>query len=253
MKKAILVLLFTFGIKTAFAKCAMSGMTFLPEQKEISLNSMFIIQGYSVSQKTVNSFINRKIFLESENGELVELLLIEILKGKKELTQAIFKTSGELKSYTTYFLKYSNQTETETQEMTKWNSDKKERERVYWKTTDKKSAEPLNPELKAVFDKTEVVPFGCGPSSNAIFDVKNQSNSEVWYKTEVIDLATNEKTIYYLREWDGKLQVGHGMCSGAFTFSEKGKYNVRFTPMNTDGKSLNTTEWITFESPVYEW
>ena len=39
------------------------------------------------------------------------------------------------------------------------------------------------------------------------------------------------------------------MCAGAFTFSEKGKYKVRFTPMNTNGKSLETTDWITFESP----
>lgn len=249
MKKAILVLLFTFGIKAVFAKCSMSDMAFLPEQKEISLNSMFIIQGYALSQKTIDSFKKRTIFLESENGDLVELLLIEILKGKKELTQAIFKASEELKPYTTYFLKYSNQTEIETHEMTKWNSDKNERERVYWKTTDKKSAEPLNSELKVVFEKTEVVLFGCGPSSNAIFDVKNQSNSEVWFKTEVIDLTTNEKTIYYIREWNGKLQVGHGMCAGAFTFNEKGKYKVRFTPMNTDGKSLKTTDWITFESP----
>src|SRR5690606_39320729 len=122
--------------------------------------------------------------------------------------------------------KYSNQTETETHEMTKWNSGKNENERVYWKTTDKKYAELLNPELKVAFEKTEVVLFGCGPSSNAIFNVKNQSNSEVWYKTEVIDLATNKKTIYYIRGWDGKLQVGHGMCAGAFKFSEKGKYKV---------------------------
>src|SRR5690606_12027668 len=145
--------------------------------------------------------------------------------------------------------KYSNQTETETHEMTKWKSGKNENERVYWKTTDKKYAELLNPELKVAFEKTEVVLFGWGPSSNAIFNVKNQSNSEVWYKTEVIDLATNEKTIYYITEWDGKLQVGNGMCAGAFTFSEKGKYKVRFTPMNTNGKSLETTDWITFESP----
>ena len=69
MKKIILLLLLTFGINTAFAECAMSGMTFYPEKKEISLNSMFIIQGYSFSQKTINSFKERTIYLESENGD----------------------------------------------------------------------------------------------------------------------------------------------------------------------------------------
>ena len=61
MKKIILLVLLTFGIKTASADCSMSGMTFYPEQKEISLNSMFIVQGYSFSQKIINSFKERTI------------------------------------------------------------------------------------------------------------------------------------------------------------------------------------------------
>ncbi len=51
MKKIILLLFLTFGFKSVVAECSMSGMQFFPEQKNISLNSMFIIQGYSVSQK----------------------------------------------------------------------------------------------------------------------------------------------------------------------------------------------------------
>ncbi|SHJ25627.1 hypothetical protein SAMN04488096_1224 [Mesonia phycicola] len=39
------------------------------------------------------------------------------------------------------------------------------------------------------------------------------------------------------------------MCSGAFAFKKEGKYKVRFTPMNIDGKKSTTTDWITFESP----
>ena len=249
MKKIILLLLLTFGIKTAFADCSMSGMTFYPEQKEISLNSMFIIQGYSLSQKTINSFKERTIYLESENGELIKLQLQEILKGQMSLTQAIFKPSKELKPNTTYFLKYSDQTENEGREMMQYNSEKKESEKVYWKTTDKKSIENLNSNLTLEFEKTNVVHYGCGPEANAIFKVKNKSDSEIWYKTEVVELSTNETKVFYIKEWNGKLNVGHGMCAGAFTYTNKGKYKVRFTPMNTDGKSLKTTDWTTFESP----
>ena len=82
-----------------------------------------------------------------------------------------------------------------------------------------------------------------------IFKVKNKSDSEIWYKTEVVELSTNETKVFYIKEWNGKLNVGHGMCAGAFTYTNKGKYKVRFTPMNTDGKSLKTTDWTTFESP----
>lgn len=249
MKKIILLLLLTCGIKTALADCSSSGMYFFPETKEISLNSMFIIEGYAFSQKTINSFKERTIYLESENGELIELNLQEILKGQMELTQAIFCPISELKPNTTYFLKYSDQTENEGREMMQYNREKREREKVYWKTTDKKALETLDSNLNIGFEETEVVHYGCGPSANAIFNVKNKSESEIWYKTEVVDLSTNDKKIYYIQEWNGKLNVGYGMCSGAFTYNNKGKYKVRFTPMNTDGKSIKTTDWTTFESP----
>lgn len=249
MKKITFLLLMTFGINSAFADCGMSGMSFFPETKEISLNSIFIIQGYAFSQKTINTFKDRTIFLESESGEIIELNVQEILKGQMELTQAILCPLTELKPNTKYYLKYSNQTERESNEMRHWNSDKKEYEKVYWKTTDKKSIENLNSNLTLEFEKTNVIHYGCGPEANAIFNVKNKSESEIWYKTEVVDLSTNKTNVFYIKEWNGKLNVGHGMCAGAFTYNNKGKYKVRFTPMNTDGKSIKTTNWTIFESP----
>lgn len=167
MKKIILLLLLTFGIKTAFADCAMSAMYFFPETKEISLNSKFIIQGYAYSQKTINSFKNRKVYLESESGELIELNLEEFYTGQMQLTQAIFCPTSELKPHTKYFLKYSDQTENEEREMKQYNREKKEREKVYWKTTDKKELETLNSNLNVEFEETEVVHYGCGPPASA--------------------------------------------------------------------------------------
>jgi hypothetical protein len=210
---------------------------------------MFIIQGYSQSIKTINSFKNRTVFLESEDGKLIKLNLLEILKGQMYLTQAIFKPAEELKSNTIYKLKYSDQTDNETREMTQWNSNTKQNERVYWKTTDKKKDQLLNPNLEIKYKKTEVIEYGCGPSANGIFEIKNNSNAEIWYKTEMIDLTTKEKTIFYITEWEGQINVGHGMCSGGFSFNKSGKYKVRFTPMNTDGSLLKTTKWKIFESP----
>jgi hypothetical protein len=210
---------------------------------------MFIIEGYTMSQKTIESFKKRAIFLESKNGETVELILQQILKGQMSLTQAIFKPKEELKPYTAYSLKFSNPSESEKREMLKWNAETKKNEPVYWKTSTIKNQNLLSSNLKIDFDKTEVIHYGCGPSSNAIFKVKNKKASEIWFKTEVIDLSTNTKTTYFIREWQGNLNVGHGMCSGAFTFNGKGKYKVRFTPMTTDGKMNKKTKWITFENP----
>ena len=112
-------------MQSAFAECSYRGMYFYPSTKEISLNSVFIIEGYADSQKTINSFKGRSIYLESESGELIELNLQEILTGKMNLTQAIFCPASELKPNTTYFLKYADQTENEGREMMKYDRDKK--------------------------------------------------------------------------------------------------------------------------------
>ena len=76
--------------------------------------------------------------------------------------------------------------------------------------------------------------------------------SEIWFKTEVIEIKTGKKRVYYIRNWEEKLNVGHGMCSGAFTFSSESKYKVRFTPTNTEGDTLKTTDWVIFNSPFVD-
>ena len=248
MKKITLTLFLIFSFHSAFASC-ISTMTFYPLQKEISLNSMFIIEGYLSCQETINSFKERKVYLESLNGELTELILHEILKGELDLTQAIFKPTEKLKPNTIYFITYENQTDIEESQMTRYNKNIEKREKVYWITSDIKMMPLLNPNLNIRFKNTEVEMYGCGPSANAIFIEENKPENETWYKTEVIEIATNKKTTYYIKDWLGRLHVGHDMCSGAFRFKDKGKYKVRFIPMNIDGEALTTTSWTTFSSP----
>jgi hypothetical protein len=249
MKKVLALLFFSLVVNFSYADCAMSGMDFFPKKRNISLNSLFIIQGYSMSEETVESFRKREIFLISESGEMVLLTLQEILKGQMSLTQGIFKPVRELKPNTKYFLKYSNETKREIVEMQQWNAESKQREKVYWQTSEVKSTDLISSSLKIDYEKSEVIHYGCGPSSNAIFTVSNSNDLEVWYKTEVIEIATNKKTTFYLTEWENKLNVGHGMCAGGFIFKDVGKYKVRFTPVNTDGESIKTTEWKLFDSP----
>ncbi len=249
MKKIMFILLLIIGTKTIFADCSSSGMQFFPQQKEISLNSMFIIQGYYFSQKTINSFKNRIIYLQSEKGDEVKLKLEEILKGHMQLSQAIFSLTRELKKNTIYYLKYSDETEEESREMKQYNKEKKKFEKVYWRTTNKKLKPSIDSNLNIQFKKTNIVHFGCGPSADAIFSIKDKSKSEIWYRTEVVDIDRKVKTVYYLKGRKEELYVGHGMCSGAFTFNRNSKYKVRFLPMNTDGKSQKMTDWKIFESP----
>jgi len=249
MKKIVLFLILILNVNFSFADCSSSGMQFLPNSKTISLNPMFIIEGYYYSQQTVLTFENRKVYLVSENGEKVNLKLIQILKGKMSLTQAIFKAEIPLQPKTKYFIKYSNETLSEINERKKWNATSKKNEEIFWETNEDINLEELKPNLKIKFDKTEIIHYGCGPSANANFETTNTSNLEIWYKTEVVEISTNTKHIYYLTSYENKISVGQDMCSGAFTYKKNEKYKVRFVPMNIDGKELKPTEWTIYESP----
>lgn len=252
MKKVYVFLILVHSFQFTFANdlmCASSGLTFLPKKKEISLHTMFIIEGYAMSQKTIESFKNRNVYLENKKGETVDLVLLNINKGQMSLTQAIFKPQKELNANTTYFLKVSKLSKTEKFDFYNWNSTTKKREPIYWKTTNEKNSDSLTIDLEIEFKKTDVEQYGCGPSANAIFKVKNNTKNETWYHTEVVHLETNQKTTYIIKEWNNHLNVGHGMCSGAFIFNQKGKYKVRFTPMTTDGKMNQKTKWFTFKNP----
>ncbi len=230
-------------VNTLYSKCISEGFEYYPKTKEISLNPMFIIQGYYYSQKVILSFKNQKVYLLSENGEEVVLNLQEILKGDYYLTQAIFKPAKELKPNTKYYLKY----ESLSKDSESWNSDMRDKlENLYWQTADKKTVDPLSPNLEITFEKTEYQEYDCGDASWAIFNLKNTRKEEIWCKTELIDKETNVKTVFYIGAENDKIRVGKGMCSGAFNFVPKRKYKVCFTPMNTDGKVLKTTKWFHF-------
>ncbi|SHG11417.1 hypothetical protein SAMN05444483_1054 [Salegentibacter echinorum] len=238
MKNTILLLFLLFTIHQSSAECAMSGFTYYPEHSAISQNSIFIIEGYSFSQKVINSFKNdREAYLQSEDGEKIDLILKEILIGQMSLTQATFKPAEKLELNKKYFLKFTHLTNKENyNELTRYNRETKEHEPVAWKVTDN-NTEELSDDLSLKFEKTDVQYYGCGPAAYAVFQPQNSSDLEIWYRTEVYDEKTKTSTIYIIKTWKEKLQVGHGMCSGGFTFSKDGDYKVRFTPMNIDGKN----------------
>ncbi|MEM1357206.1 MAG: hypothetical protein AAGF89_03365, partial [Bacteroidota bacterium] len=70
-------------------------------------------------------------------------------------------------------------------------------------------------------------------------------------KTELASLESGKANIYFLKlDQSGKVNVGHGMCSGAFTYKRSGKYKVRFSLMDICGnESEKWTEWVVFNTP----
>jgi len=247
MKKLLLIIVLILGFQNANADCMSNGMTFYPLQKEINRNSMFIIEGYAMSIKTIKTFDSRKVYLQSEAGELIELKLQEILCSSFSLAQAIFIPSETLKPNTKYFLKYENQTAKETAAMK--SRGRNIEKSLYWITNSEIENATLTTPVTATYKESIVKHYGCGPAVFAVFELKNDQNKSTWHKTELLDVSMNITKVYYIKSNNSRLSVGHGMCSGAFSFSRKGNYKVRFTPVNSNGKTAKTTAWISFKSP----
>ncbi len=247
MKKIVLCVSLLFA-NNLYAKCAMEGFSLYPENPQISLNSLFIVEGYRDSQTTIESFKHKKAFLKSAKGQKVELKLLKILKGQFEQTQAIFKPVKPLSVNTTYYFDYEGMTKEDKKAFSKYNSKTGEIFQPYWKTSNKKFNKKINSNLKITFDKFLVKQYGCGDAERAFFKVENANTDEIWYKVELKNSKSNKvQTNYVIPYNQDMIRVGHGMCSGYFKFIQ-GKYMVRFTPMNADGKKIKATKWIKFDT-----
>ncbi|MGY5846586.1 hypothetical protein ACW6QP_04140 [Salegentibacter sp. HM20] len=247
-KLLLLIILFPGFLFANDYECVPGHISYLPESKTISLNPKIIIEGSGYIQKLLQQFKDNPPYLENAAGDRVLLQLEEINVGQRGISQGLFSPTEKLKPNTENFPNYISGTENKPANPEKYDRLEKEHKRVKWTTTTT-PAEALNQELEINFLENQVEFYGCGPEAFLIFELENTNDQEIWYHTELVDLQTGESHSYILDVWKDALYVGHGMCSGAFSYSKEGEYKVRFTPMNIDGESLATTDWYTFESP----
>ena len=73
------------------------------------------------------------------------------------------------------------------------------------------------------------------------FDFPVTDSSEVTIKTTVKNIKSRIETTYFIMPRNNQIIVGHGMCSGAFTFDESNDYEVEFSFMDSSG---NQTSWV---------
>lgn len=250
--RILLTIALTLGtLGHVFADCAGSGLWAYPQTETIKQNSMIVLTGYYSSQKIVTSLNDKyPIYLESE-GHKVKLNVVNTYEGMFALTQAILQPEEKLIAGKTYQLKIDKLSEMETGLVSIWNSDRGKAEPIAWKVED--SIDTEVPELLSqpeLVDK-RITHFGCGPAIYADFKIQTKDESALLIKTELVDVNTGTSTIYYLNFDDVEiLNVGHGMCSGAFDYKADGKYKIRFSLMDICGnENKEWTAWIAFDSP----
>lgn len=247
MKNLLFLLLSLLSIGQITAKCANSGFNVFPMGSSISANSYIVLEGYAASQEIIIA-LNKEypIYLLSGN-EKIKLNIQEIKEGAFRLSQAVLipeKALTEGKTYTLHIDKLP-----EGERLDRYNAESGDFEKISWTVTVADKEQPIMNTKISELDKSYEL-FGCGPSVYVTFDCNATDNNALLAKTTLKNLKSGKTQTYYLAVENGKIQVGHGMCSGAFSFDEDGNYEVSFEIMDAAGNiAENSKQTLTLVPP----
>ncbi len=250
MKILLLFLNLTF-LGSLYADCSVYGLNVFPKTETINKNSFFVLEGYARTQEII-TLLNSKypVYLESKNHR-VNLSIKRLNIGMFNLTQAILTTEEDLIPDVVYFLRIDNLGKLEERLLTIWNSELQKSLPISWKIDNEKDSIPPKLIENPIQINSSNIKYGCGPAIFSDFKIITEDQSEIIIKTELVNLYNGESTTYFLTINDSNIvRVGHGMCSGAFTFERNIKYKVRFSLIDICGnENEQWTSWINFDSP----
>ena len=251
MKKLLLIIAGLFLTASVYADCAWTGLWVFPNGQTIKQNSIFILDGYLESQKVILE-LNRKYNIYLMSGQKkVKLLVAETCVGQFELTQAVLRPETELVAGLEYTMVIDSLPQYES--IKKYNYTTHKYEPLTYKVIAEKDMEKPQLSARPKELKKSLEYFGCGPAIYVVFSNPAKDKSDIIVKTTVKSLKTGKETTYYVKPDGDKINVGHGMCSGAFEFDDGNKYEVAFSFMDSSG---NLTAWtgkrIKFTRPIKE-
>ena len=249
--KFLLLLLTLLTINFSFADCAGSGIYLYPENQALYQNSLILIEGYAADQELIQN-LNEKCIakLVSKNDEVI-LKAVKSYKGMMWLTMAALKPERNLKAGETYEFVLTNADGSHDLSPSYYDSRKSKYVTYQFKVLegeDKSSPKWLT---APTYKESKFTGFGCGPAKYGIFNAEISDDSYVMVETELRAAGQTTSNTYLIPIQESLIKVGHGMCSGGFTFDDTGKYEVRFRLNDICGNHNNWTAWITFDAPSY--
>jgi hypothetical protein len=229
--------------------CGRDGISVFPQSRKISPNSLIVIEGYAESQVIINELgLNYPIYLK-HGGKKIKLLVKEIVQGQFNLNQALLIPETNLEPKKKYTLIIENLPKGE--QLERWNDELGKNEAIVY------VVENLNDSIPPIFKtipkeiKKTYIDYACGPEIKVLFEFKIIEENEFLVKARMKDLSTGKEVIYYLKPKNEILEIGHGMCSGAFLYGENYNYEIEFSLIDFSGNKTNWTEdRITFTRPT---
>jgi len=250
LKSFCIVITLLIAHSSSYADCSSSGIYFWPQSPTIKQNSIIVIEAYAMSQKIISELNSTyPIYLKSEKNK-IKLNIREICIGQFQLTQAILVPEENLTAGLEYEIFIENLPEGD--ELKQWNIASGKYESIKWKVEEGIDNTLPTWTKKPNEEKKSYILFGCGPGKNVHFNFAAYDESPVMLKTKVTHAISGKSATYYLVvDNRTQVQVGHDMCSGAFTFKDGEAYEVSFDIVDFSG---NLTAWtydnIKFTAPI---
>lgn len=255
LKNILFLLALIVGWNELKADCSSNYLSVFPTSDTVAKNSLFLLEGYGMSQKVINGLNKEYQVYLFANGKRINLLVKETLVGEFLLTQALLRPEFPLETGVTYTLTIDNLPAHE--KLAKYDyTTRKYKPVTFVSSSFTDSVSPVV-ERNPVEINKQYISFGCGPQKMVVFDCPVKDSSELLVRTTVKNIATGKSTTYILSPVTTQIGVGHGMCSGEFNFGggnpyavTADKFEVTFVFMDLSGNFTKTTPPVQITEPV---
>lgn len=244
----LLFCLFTAAMQS-FAMCLPYGINIWPGKTTILPNQQFMVEGYDMDQVVARSICKKYPAYLVAGNERVALQVVKICEGEFRLTQALLQPQSPLKQGLTYHLVIDNRRDTSA--FKRYDFKLEQHVPLEWTVAGKPDYEVPTWTTAPIEMDRHYTLFGCGPSLGVGFAIACQSDQQYRVLSEVREVGKSKWTDYYLPVENGKVEIGRGMCAGAFLLRDAAEFEVQFTLVDMAGNQSKVWDSpIRFKAPT---
>lgn len=216
----------------AGAKCRGTWLSAFPD-KTIHANSWLVLQAGGQARELVRNLANHRAALVRQ-GERVEVTVMAVHDGQFNVTQAIIRPSKPLTRGATYRLSLDEAAV----EAASIGWDLK---RLEWTVGPPSGSGTPRWSGAPTVDGSRYTRYGCGPAKYVDMRLPVVDTGLLGALVEVRPAGAKARPVRFLVPIrDGKISLGHGMCSGAFTYTSGARYDVRvLSVLDTQGNRVS--------------
>lgn len=243
---SILVLILPLGLN---AKCINKLLYISPHQSELPTNPKLLLLVDDDMEEFIQDSIEKyPIIIVSEN-DTVKLELIERYPNEFNSIQYLAKTERSLTEGLKYHAEIYSRNEEYLNYEYRFHIVISPRNHEWYVNGDIKIEKPKFLSYPKKIAGTYTTP-GCGPEVFDTYEIISNDNN--YNLVEINVKRGDSELISYSCINDSKVNVGKGMCSGAYIFKESESYDVSFTLINCYGERSETIHFKNMTSPSWE-